>query len=203
MEAHLQTLLNEVHDWGRAHDERVGVHVKKMLNLKPETAQLLSVLVRASRRQRLLELGTSNGYSTMWLAWSVAAFGGRVVSVDHNAEKLTLADANLRRAGLRENVELRHGDAADVVRTLAGPFDFVLFDSVQMRPYEPLKLLLPKLADDVLVLADNVLSHPQEMAPYLSLIASQPGFEHTVVPTGKGLSVAHRSGTPETRNVDS
>jgi predicted O-methyltransferase YrrM len=192
MEPRLLAHLSELQDWGRAHDAQQPDWAKKMLNLKPETALMVSIIVRSSRRTRLLEIGTSNGYSTIWLAWSAAAQGGRVISIDHNAEKLALADANLRRAGLRHIVDLRHGDATEVVRTLAGPFDFVLFDSVQVKPYTQLQLLLPKLTDDALVLADNVLSHPKEMEPYLSIVAAPDAFDHVIVPVGKGLSVAYR-----------
>lgn len=194
METFLQTLLAEMQKHGRAHDACQQDPNKKMLNLRPETALLVSILVRSSRRTRLLEVGTSNGYSTIWLAWAAAAHGGRVISIDHSAEKLALADANLRRARLRHIVDLQPGDAAEVVRTLPGPFDFVFFDSVRMRPEEPLKPLLPKLSEDALILADNVLSHQEGMRSYLGLIAEHPAFTHAIVPVGKGLSVAYRSG---------
>lgn len=192
MEPHLQALLAEIQEWGRNHDEREPEHSRRMLNLRPETARLVSILVKSGRRTRLLEIGTSNGYSTIWLAWSTASQGGRVVSVDHSAEKLGLADANLRRANLRHLVDLRHGDATEVARSLAGPFDFVLFDSVRVGPHQQLELLAPKLTGDAMVLADNASSHASEMAPYLSMI-EQLGFDHLVVPVGKGLSVAHRN----------
>jgi predicted O-methyltransferase YrrM len=192
MEPHLQAILAEIQEWGRDHDARQLDHGKKMLNLRPETALLVSILVRSSRRTRLLEIGTSNGYSTIWLAWSAANQGGRVVSIDHSAEKLALADANLRRANLRHLVELRHGDATQVVRSLSGPFDFVLFDSVRVAPHQQLELLVPKLTDDAIVLADNSASHASAMSPYLSLLG-QLGFDQLVVPVGKGLSVACRS----------
>ena len=193
MEPHLQALVTEIQAWGQAHDQRQHDHAKKMLNLKPESARLVSILVRSSRRSRLLEIGTSNGYSTIWLAWSVVAMGGRVVSIDHDAQKLELADNNLRRANLRHIVDLRLGDATQVVRTLTGRFDFVLFDSVQMNPGAQLQLLLPKLTDDAIVVADNVVSHEHDMAAYLSIVNTEAAFDHVIVPVGKGLSVAYRN----------
>lgn len=193
MEPHLQDLLAELHEWGRAHDELEQVGGKKMRNLMPEAAQFISMLVRSSRRSRLLEIGTSNGYSTIWLAWSARAQGGRVTSVDLNEEKLAKADANLQRAGLRHFVDLEHGDAIDVVRRLPGPFDFVFFDCIRARLEVQLELLLPKLADDVLIVADNVLSHAEHAAPFLAAIGAQAAFTHQVIPVGKGLSLAFRS----------
>ncbi len=193
MESQLESLLSGLHQWGREHDEVQPELARKMLNLQPDTALLISILVRSSRRQRMLELGTSNGYSTIWLASAARELGGQVTSVDHSAAKLAQADVNLHRANLRQFVDLRLGDAAAVIDTLSGPFDFVFFDSVQMKPWIPLQRVWPKLSADAFVLADNVLSHPVEMQPFLSAVAAQAGFDHVVVPVGKGLFVAYRS----------
>src|SRR5579871_4490462 len=137
MESQLESLLSGLHQWGREHDEVQPELARKMLNLQPDTALLISILVRSSRRQRMLELGTSNGYSTIWLASAARELGGQVTSVDHSAAKLAQADVNLHRANLRQFVDLRLGDASAVIDTLSGPFDFVFFDSVQMKPWIP------------------------------------------------------------------
>jgi predicted O-methyltransferase YrrM len=195
-EPRLQSLLAEIHEWGRVHDEREQDPNRKMRNLMPETARLVSILVRGGRHTRMLEVGTSSGYSTIWLAWCARALNGRVMSIDHSAEKLALAAANLRRAGLDAFVDLRCGDASEVVSSLPGPFDFVFFDSVQVRPHLQLAPLLPKLTGNALLLADNVLSHPEGMAPFLAIIDAQPDFARAVIPVGKGLCVAQRLGSP-------
>jgi predicted O-methyltransferase YrrM len=192
-DAKVRALLAELEAWGREHDASEPDHSRKMLNLEPDTARLISILVRSGRRTRLLEVGTSNGYSTVWLAWAARETGGRVVSIERSAGKLALAEANLLRAGLREGVELIQGDAAEVASGLSGPFDLVFLDA-DRRAYPALfELLLPKLDPSALVLADNALSHPGEIAGYLQLVGGHPGFEHMVIPVGKGLSLAYRS----------
>lgn len=193
MDADLRSLLVELHKEGQINDVREQVRSKKMLNLEPDTAHLLSMLVRSGRRTRLLEIGTSNGYSTIWLAWAAQAVGGRVISIDREAHKQALADANLRRAHLREVVDLRCGDASEIVAGLPGPFDFVFFDADRRSAPSQLALLVPKLTPDALVLADNVLSHPDEIAGYLAALRELPEFDHMVVPVGKGLSLAYRT----------
>src|SRR5690242_18393781 len=192
MDATLAELLDEIARSGRDHDQHEASHDRRMLNLEPDTARLVSLLVRSSARQRVLEIGTSNGYSTLWLAWSVRPQGGKVISIDRDAGKQELADANLRRAGLREVVELVSGDATEIVRGLEGPFDCVFFDADRVSAPEQIQLLLPKLRDDVLLLADNGLSHPDEIAGYLAALQALPDFERLVIPVGKGLSVAYR-----------
>jgi predicted O-methyltransferase YrrM len=185
-------LLDEIAPSGREHDEHEASHDQRMLNLEPDTARLISLVVRSSRRERVLEIGTSNGYSTLWLAWSVLPHGGRVISIDRDADKQELAAANLRRAGLHEVVELVQGDATEMVRGIEGSFDCVFFDADRVSAPEQLQLLLPKLRDDVLLMADNALSHPDEIAGYLAAVQALPDFERFVIPVGKGLSVAYR-----------
>jgi len=192
MDQNLRELLHEIETRGQENDARTTDHGRKMLNLEPASAQLLSILVRASGVTRALEFGTSNAYSTIWLAWSLAPAGGRIISIDRNPEKHVLARENLRRANLLDRVELRTGDAVEIFRQLAGPFDLVFLDSDRRKFPELMEIVLPKLAAKVLVIADNVLSHPEEIAEYLKLISSLADFQHTTVPVGKGLSIAYR-----------
>ena len=192
MEQGLRNLLHEIEEHGRENDARVSERPRMMLNLEPASAQLLSILVRASGVTRALEVGTSNAYSTIWLAWSLAPANGRIVSIDRNPDKHVLARENLRRAGLMDRVDLRTGDAAEIVRQLAGPFDLLFLDADRRKFPELMQILLPKLASKALVIADNVLSHPEEIADYLKLISSLADFQHTIMPVGKGLSIAYR-----------
>jgi predicted O-methyltransferase YrrM len=192
MDQHLRDLLQEIEQHGRENDANASERARMMLNLEPASAQLLSILVRASGVTRAVEVGTSNAYSTIWLAWSLAPAGGRIVSIDRNPDKHVLAVKNLRRADLCDRVELRTGDAAEIVRELAGPFDLVFLDADRRKFPEILQILLPKLARKVLVIADNVLSHPEEIAEYLKMISSFADFQHTTVQVGKGLSIAYR-----------
>jgi predicted O-methyltransferase YrrM len=192
MNPRLLELLAEIEQRGLENDKRETDRGRRMLNLEPDTARLLSILARSSRATRVLEVGTSNGYSTIWLAAAVAQAGGEVVSIDRNPEKQAEARENLRRAGLIDSVDLRLGEASAIVCELDGPFDLVFFDGDRTSAPEQLRRLLPKLAPAALVLADNVFSHPLEIAPYLAAVRHLEGFDHVVVPIGKGLSVAYR-----------
>jgi len=188
----IRAVLKELESWGQENDRVQTDRSLKVHNLDRETAQLVLALVVGRRPQRILEIGTSNGYSTIWLAASVAP-GGRVTSIDRSPAKLQMARQNLERAGLLGRTELLLGNASEVVAAIEGPIDVVFFDADRISAPEQLALLLPKLAANVLLLADNVLSHPEEIAGYLAAIEESPDFEHTVVPVGKGLSIAHRS----------
>jgi predicted O-methyltransferase YrrM len=95
MDVNLRALLHELEETGARNDAQEQDRNKKMLNLEPETAHLLSILVRSSRRTQLLEIGTSNGYSTIWLAWATQTYGGHVISIDRDERKQALAYASL------------------------------------------------------------------------------------------------------------
>jgi len=189
----VRKVLKELEESGKAHDAAEPEHARRMLNLEPETAELVSILARSSGARHALEIGTSNGYSTIWLAASIGRDGGRVISIDRRPEKHKMARENLSRAGLVDFVDLRCGDATELVATLPGPFDFVIFDADRKSAPEQLRILVPKLESRALVLADNALSHPAEIAEYIKMVESLNEFQHAVVPIGKGLSVGFYS----------
>ena len=193
LDAQLDQLLSEMERFGKESDQRESERRRKMLNLEPETAALLHILVRATRRQSILEIGTSNGYSTLWLADALRSRNeGRLISIERNPEKLEMARQNLQRAGLLDSVTLLEGEASAVVQTLEGPFDCLFFDGDRISAPKQLEILMPKLQPDVLLLADNVLSHPQEIAAYLGAVAGLAGFSSVTLPIGKGLNIAYR-----------
>jgi predicted O-methyltransferase YrrM len=190
MNPELRKLLHQLEEHGRTRDAQESEHRRKLLNLEPDTAELLSILARSSGAKSALEIGTSNGYSTIWLAASIGPTGGRIITIDRSPEKQAMARENLQKAGLLEYVDLHCGDATELVRALPGPFDFVFFDADRKSAPAQLTLLLPKLASSALILADNVLSHPAEIADYLAMVKSLKQLQHVVVPVGKGLSIA-------------
>jgi len=192
-ETEIRAFLTHLYETGQQNDAQQQDRSKKMLNLEPDTAQFLNILIRSSHRKSILEIGTSNGYSTIWLAWAASITGGRIISIDRDPQKQAQADTNLRHVGLRELVDLKSGDATEIVATLPGPFDCIFFDADRYSAPAQLFLLIPKLTPDALLLADNVLSHPTEIAAYLNALESLPQFDRLIIPIGKGLSVAYRS----------
>lgn len=194
MNSEVLAMLEELERSGKENDQRESDHTRKMLNLDPKTARLVNLILRSTRRRSVLEIGTSNGYSTTWIAAALKETGGSLVTVDRNPEKHRLAEQNLERVGLRELVEFRSGNATEIARQLPGPFDCIFFDADRTSAPDQLAVLLPKLTIDVLLLADNALSHPDQIKGYLDALAELPGFDTTIIPVGKGLSFAYRSG---------
>jgi len=189
-----QAVLAGLEEFGRDNDADQQDRSRKMLNLERDTAEFLHLLVRATNRKRVLEVGTSNGVSAIWIAGALqdAADAQPLLTVERDSGKHAQAVENIRLAGLSERTCLLLGDATEVVRTLVGPFDCVFFDADRVSAPEQLAILLPKLAPDCLLLADNALSHPAELAGYKAMVEKLPGFVSALVPTGKGLHLSHR-----------
>ena len=193
--AELDQLLRELETEGQRNDAQQTDRKKKFLNLERPTAELIYVLLQASRRKQILEIGTSTAFSTIWIAAALKdCSDAKFISVEISPEKLALARKNLARAGFSNRVELLEGNATDVVAGLKGPFDCVFFDADRVSAPAQLRLLLPKLSADVLLLADNALSHPDEISAYKAMVEQLPGFICTLTPVGKGLHIAWRSG---------
>ncbi|HEV8677060.1 MAG TPA: O-methyltransferase [Methylomirabilota bacterium] len=194
MDPSLLTLLDELARFGEANDARETERSKRMLNITPDTGRLLWILVRATRATRIVEVGTSNGYSTIWLADAARETGGRVVTLEVNPDKVQQAQANLARAGLSEVVDIRLGRAADTLATLPGPFDFVFFDADRAGYQTYLELVLPKLIPPGLLVADNVVSHRHELEAYLARVRSDPRLFSVTAPVGKGEEITLKIG---------
>jgi len=192
MNAARRAFLDELYAHGREHDAARADRLERLRNVEPETAELLGVLVRALGARRVLEIGTSNGYSTIWLADAVEATAGALKSVEIDPARTAMARANLGRAGLA--AELVTGDAAETLRTSAdGAWDLVFLDAE--RPayagYWP-ELVRALRPDGGLLAIDNVLSHAAEVAEVTALIAAEPAVTTVLVPVGAGLRLVVR-----------
>ncbi len=194
IDAQTLKVLQNVEVFGRSNDAQETDRVRRMLNLERNTAELIQILVLCSARKRILEIGTSNGYSALWLGTALRAIPGaqRLETIERDAGKVRQARSNIASAGLSETITVHEGSATEIIMTLPGPFDCVFFDADRFSAPEQLRLLLPKLARDVLLLADNIISHPDEVAGYLAEFKHLPEFVTTTVTVGKGLHIAHR-----------
>jgi predicted O-methyltransferase YrrM len=112
----LHELLVELEQFGLSNDGAIADRPRRMLNITRDTGEFLSVLMRAMNAQRVLEIGTSNGYSTLWLALAAKAVKGHVTTVELSNFKLALAAENFKRSGLAVFITQVAGDAAALLR---------------------------------------------------------------------------------------
>jgi predicted O-methyltransferase YrrM len=191
LEAFLDALLAE----GRAHDAALADRRDRLRNVEPETARMLGVLVRATGGRRVLELGTSNGYSTVWLADAVAGLGGSVTTVELDPRRAAMARETFARAGVSDLVELVEGDAgAFLVNGPDHAWDFVFLDAERDRYAGWWPDLRRAISRPGLLAVDNVLSHPGEVAELRALVDADAGYESALVPIGAGVLLVSPAG---------
>jgi len=187
----LQVLLAELERFGEANDNATAERPRRMLNITRDTGEFLSVLVQATSARRVLEIGTSNGYSTLWLASAARVTGGAVTTVEIADYKVGLARQNFSRSGLASSITLVQDDAGRVLeRASAAAFDLVFLDAE--RPEYPGWWLHLKrvLRPGGLLVVDNATSHPEQMAPFVALVKADADFTTSLVPVGNGEFLA-------------
>jgi predicted O-methyltransferase YrrM len=191
VEERVAALLAELHRHGVEHDAARSDRLERLRNVEPDTGRVLALLVRATGARRLLEIGTSNGCSTIWLADALRSTGGRMLTVDTDADRSAQAARNLERAGLADRVELRVEDAADTLRAEPdASTDMVFLDAE--RPFYPSYWpdLVRVLRPGGLLAVDNVISHAGQVAGFRALVAADERVTEALVPTGAGLLLA-------------
>lgn len=191
----LQTLLSELERFGEANDSATADRPRRMLNITRDTGEFLSVMVRAIRARRVLEIGTSNGYSTLWLASAARATGGLVTTVELVDYKVDLARKNFSESGLSDRITLIHGDTARVLEgTDDESYDLIFLDAERteyVRWWPDLKRVLRP--DGLLVVDNAIAPAPEQLAPFVALVNADAGFTTCVVPVGKGEFLAVKS----------
>jgi len=154
------------------------------------TGQFLFALVASQVDCEVLEIGGSRGYSTVWLAAGVRHLGGRVLSLEKDPAKAGAWRRTIADAGLEEWAELVEGDAFETLGRIDDVFDLVFLDA-EKDDYERLfALARPKLEPGGLVVADNVLSHPDPLALYSAARQADPSLSSVTVPLDRGLELS-------------
>ena len=192
----LQNLLTELEQFGRDNDSATAERPRKMLNITRDTGEFLAVLVRAAFARRVLEIGTLNGYSTLWLASAAQDIGGSVTTVEKSQYKIDLAATNFARSGLASSIAQVHDDAGRLLeRSADSAFDFIFLDSERPEYSGWWPHLRRVLRRGGLLVVDNATSHPAEIAPFVALVKADAEFITSLVPVGNGEFLAARSVT--------
>lgn len=140
-----------------------------------------------------LEIGTSTGHSSVWIAWALSRTGGRLTTIEIDSERHEKALANFKEAGVEDYIDAVLGDAHELAPALEGPYDFIFIDAD--KPWYPnyLKDLYPKLVPGGCITAHNVLDGFSWTSDFLKSLDSLPDMETEIVRSSRsGLSVSYR-----------
>jgi predicted O-methyltransferase YrrM len=167
-------------------------HAQRLRAITPDVGQFLLTLALAVAARRIVEVGTSAGYSTLWLALAAQRNGGRVTTFEIDPAKVALAARAFAEAGVADVVDLRAEDAAASLGAFAGAADLVFIDA-EKRDYEAyLELAVAALRPGGLLIADSLTSHASDLAGFRERALAHERLTGLVVPIGKGELVGVR-----------
>lgn len=176
-----------------ARQDLLTIRDQLLLHVGEDVARFLHSLIVSRRAKRILEIGTSYGYSTLFLADAARVTGGRVITLELSEAKQAYARAQLERAKLADCVEWLQGDALQILERIDGPFDFVLLDLWKEFYVPCLERFLPKLAENGIIAADNMLE-PKAVRPeaevYRAAVRAVPWLQSVLLPIGQGVEVS-------------
>lgn len=167
---------------------------KQFWNISRITAEFLYTAVLASYAQNVIEVGTSNGYSGIWLAKALKKTGGRLTTIEFYDKRLDIAKENFEKCGVADIITTKKGDAATILEYLPDNYriDFAFIDANKAQYIKFFRLIDPHLNAGGYVACDNVISHAAKVQTFLDDINADPNYENVVLPLPAGLSIAKK-----------
>ena len=164
---------------------------RMLLAVGPDTGRLINILASSLRAPTILEVGTSYGYSGIWLAEAARKAGGRVTTMELQDYKAAYARERAVEAGLADYIDYRVGDAVRLIGEMQAGIDFVLLDLWKDLYIPCLDAFYPKLNRGAIIVADNML-HPggELMQRYADAVRAKPGMSSVLLPVGTGIEVS-------------
>ncbi len=158
--------------------------------IKPDVGRFLVTLILSTGAKKVVEIGTSGGYSGLWLTLALRRTGGRLTTFEVDPAKVSIARETFSRAGVADLVELRHADGCDGLRGFHGEADMVFIDAEKADYLEMLPDAVEALRPGGLLVADNLTSHADELAEFREAALAEPRLNGVVAPIGGGELVA-------------
>jgi len=188
-----RSVLDRLEQQDTLEREQAAPRSRRLRQITPDVGRFLHVLVLATRPRSMLEIGTSGGYSTTWLAAAARAVGAAFTTLEIDPAKIAAATRNLADAGLANAVRIVEGDAFAYLRERGEPIDLVFLDA-EKEDYEAfLELIVPLLPPGGLLVADNLTSHADDLAEFRRRAETDARLSAVVVPIGRGELLAVRT----------
>lgn len=183
-----ERFMQELYEKFHRHDLKQADRLHRYRNIEPESGRFLSMLIRAQQSKNILEIGTSTGYSTLWLAEAARQTQAMITTLEVDAERVIQAKQYATEIDLADLINFKVIDAQVYLEAEQEIFDFILLDAERDAyvSYWPHLSRLLKAKGGLLVV-DNVISHAAEVEEFIALIQQDPRFIMSIVPIGAGL----------------
>lgn len=189
MEQELFDTLSELEMRDQKERQQGLPSAQRIRAMDPGAAKFLSMLVMANKAQTIVEVGSGVGYSTLWLAYAASITKGKVITCEIDSVKADQTRANLAKANLSSYVEVLTGDARTLLRQRHEAIDFVFIDAEKGQYETYFDVVYKRMKLGAMLVADNVVSHENELSDYVTYMQNHPNLESVTVPLGRGLEI--------------
>ena len=167
---------------------------KQFWNISRTTAEFLYNMIVDSKSQSVIEVGTSNGYSGIWLGKALKKTGGKLTTIEFYDKRLNIAKENFEKCGVADIITTKKGDAATILEYLPDDYecDFAFIDANKAQYIKFFHLIAPHLKVGGYIACDNVISHATKVQTFLDDINANSDYENVVLPLPAGLSLAKK-----------
>ncbi len=161
-------------------------------NVSRVTANFLSMLIKISGAKNVLELGTSNGYSGIWIAEALKLVNGHLTTIEFWDNRLDMARANFEKCGVSDLITTKLGSATTILAELNDTYDMVFIDANKSEYIKYFDLIHPMLKVGGVIAADNILSHKEKVAPFVERISNHSQYQTQILDLPDGLLLAYK-----------
>ncbi len=167
---------------------------KEFWNISRKTGILLNMFIKMMNIQNALEIGTSNGYSGLWLSKALKETGGHLTTIEFYEKRQSIAIENFKICGVDDIITPIQGSACEVIKNFADDvkFDFVFIDASKREYIEYFKLIKPHMTKKSMLVADNIISHAEKVQDFVNEVDKDEEFQYEIVEVPAGILVAYR-----------
>lgn len=184
MDQKIAKILNEL--------EEIKDHFALYWNVPSTTGKFLNMLIKLTKAKKVLEIGSSNGYSGIYLAEALSHNKGMLYTVESHKKRFMLATENFKKSGLDPFIQQIFGHAPEILIGLKEKFDFAFLDATKWEYKSYMEVLLPKIKKGGFILADNAISHGDEMSDFIKFVSQNSQLESILLPFDNGLMLSYK-----------
>lgn len=168
---------------------------KDFWNIPRKTGILLNTFIKMMGAKSVLEIGTSNGYSGLWLAKALKETGGRLTTIEYYDKRQSIAIQNFKNCGVMDIVRPLLGSACDIIEAFDEneKFDFVFIDANKREYVKYFELIKPHLTPKAMIVADNIISHAEKVQTFIDAVDADEEFQYAIVELPGGILTAYRN----------
>jgi len=167
---------------------------KKFWNIPRKTGVLINMMIKMMNAQSVLEIGTSNGYSGLWISKALKETGGKLTTIEFYEKRQSIAIENFKKCGVIDIVRPLQGSACEIIKNFddTEKFDFVFIDASKREYVEYFNLIKPHLTDKAVIIADNIISHAEKVQTFVDAVNNDDDFQFLIAELPGGILAAYK-----------